>query len=178
VTQPTASASFLDDLSQQVPGASTDAGERARCAKDWSWPALYAEREGNPTLPDVVVRATSDEEVAATLKLATANGVPVVPRGGGSGVMGAAVPYAGGIVVDVSGMDEIVAIDEVSLTATVPAGMNGRECERRLNEGCPFRTSPPRPSGRASAATSPRAARACFRRGTGRSRTRSSRCAW
>jgi len=134
VTQPTASASFLDDLSQQVAGASTDAGERARCAKDWSWPALYAEQQGTPKLPDVVVRATSDEDVAATLKLATANRVPVVPRGGGSGVMGAAVPYAGGIVLDVSGMDEIVAIDEVSLTATVQAGMNGSEFERRLNE--------------------------------------------
>ena len=48
--------------------------------------------------------------------------------------MGAAVPYAGGIVLDVSGMDEIVEIDEVSLTATVQAGMNGSEFERRLNE--------------------------------------------
>jgi alkyldihydroxyacetonephosphate synthase len=134
VTQPTASASFLDDLAREVPNASTDAGDRARCARDWSWPALYAEQQGRSYLPDAVVRATSDEEVAATLRLATAHGVPVVPRGGGSGVMGAAVPYAGGVVIDLSGMDGIVEIDEVSLTATVQAGLNGREFEARLNE--------------------------------------------
>ena len=103
MTQPTASASFLDDLSQQVAGVSTDAGELARCAKDWSWPALYAEQEGTPTLPDVVVRATSDEDVAATLQLATAHGVPVVPRGGGSGRHGRrGAVRAAAIVIDVS----------------------------------------------------------------------------
>ena len=134
MTPSTASASFLDDLTREVPAASTDAADLARCAKDWSWPALYAESQGQPHLPDVVVRATSDEDVAATLRLATAYGVPVVPRGGGSGVMGAAVPYEGGVVIDLSAMDEIVEIDDVSLTATVQAGMNGRELERRLNE--------------------------------------------
>jgi alkyldihydroxyacetonephosphate synthase len=59
--------------------------------------------------------------------------VPVVPRGGGSGVMGAAVPPAGGIVVDVSAMDRIIEVDEASLTATVEAGMNGRAFEQALN---------------------------------------------
>jgi len=48
--------------------------------------------------------------------------------------MGAAVPHAGGVVVDVSGMDRIVEIDEASLTATVEAGHNGRAFERALNE--------------------------------------------
>ena len=47
--------------------------------------------------------------------------------------MGAAVPYAGGVVVDVSAMDRVIEIDEVSLTATVEAGLNGREFERLLN---------------------------------------------
>ena len=60
--------------------------------------------------------------------------MPVVPRGGGSGVMGAAVPYAGGVVVDVSAMDRVIEIDDVSLTATVEAGLNGRAFERLLNE--------------------------------------------
>ena len=79
------------------------------------------------------MRATSDEDVAATLRIAAEAGVPVVPRGGGSGVMGAAVPYAGGVVLDVSGMDRVIEIDDESLTATVEAGLNGRAFERLLN---------------------------------------------
>ena len=113
--------------------ASTDAAELERCARDWSWSSLYAQQEGRSPLPDVVVRAESDEQVAATLRLASTEGVPVVPRGGGSGVMGAAVPYAGGVVLDVSAMDRVIEIDDVSLTATVEAGLNGRELERLLN---------------------------------------------
>ena len=134
MTRPTAPAPFIDRLLASVGTASTDAAERERCARDWSWSSLYACQEGNAPLPDVVVRAASDEEVATTLRLASAEGVPVVPRGGGSGVMGAAVPYAGGVVIDVSGMDRVIEIDELSLTATVEAGLNGRAFEQLLNE--------------------------------------------
>ncbi len=129
----TAPASFIDRLTASVGTASTEAAELERCARDWSWSALFAQSEGRASLPDVVVRATSDEEVATTLRLASEAGVPVVPRGGGSGVMGAAVPYAGGVVLDVSGMNRVVEIDELSLTATVEAGHNGRAFEELLN---------------------------------------------
>jgi alkyldihydroxyacetonephosphate synthase len=126
--------SFIEELSGVVGMLSTDADDRTAAARDWSWPALFAAQQGRPALPDVVVRPASDEEVAATLRLASAHGVPVVPRGGGSGVMGAAVPYSGGVVVDVSAMDGILDVDERSLTATVEAGLNGRAFERALNE--------------------------------------------
>jgi alkyldihydroxyacetonephosphate synthase len=125
---------FVDALHGLVSTASTDSEDRAAAARDWSWPSLYAAQQGRPALPEVVVRASSDDEVAATLRLASEHGVPVVPRGGGSGVMGAAVPYAGGVVVDVSGMDRILEVDDLSLTATVEAGLNGRAFERALNE--------------------------------------------
>lgn len=134
MTPPTLPASFIDDLRAQVGSASTDADDLARAARDWSWSAMFAEQQNTLTMPDVVVKATSDEEVAAALRLASEHGVPVVPRGGGSGVMGAAVPKVGGMVIDVSGMNDILAVDEASLTATVQAGLNGREFEQRLNE--------------------------------------------
>jgi alkyldihydroxyacetonephosphate synthase len=127
------SASFIDALRAVPVDASTDMAERERCARDWSWSALYAQRHGYAALPDVVVRAAGDEDVAATLRIASEHGVPVVPRGGGSGVMGACVPDRGGIVIDLAGMNRVVEIDDVSLTATVEAGLNGRELERLLN---------------------------------------------
>lgn len=126
--------SFIDELSEVVGTASADPEDRAAAARDWSWPSLFAAQHGRPALPDVVVRAAEEDEIAATLRLATEHGVPVVPRGGGSGVMGAAVPYSGGVVVDVSAMDRILEVDDLSLTATVEAGLNGRTFERALNE--------------------------------------------
>jgi alkyldihydroxyacetonephosphate synthase len=128
------SASFIESLRGVVGTISTEPAELERCARDWSWAALYAQQEGRAPLPDAVAKPRSDEEVAALLRAATEHGVPVVPRGGGSGVMGAAVPYEGGIVVDLSEMDRVIEIDEVSLTATVEAGLNGRAFEALLNE--------------------------------------------
>ena len=124
------SQSFIDSL----PAASTDADDLTRCARDRSWPALFALHEGRPLRPDVVVRPRDDAAVAAVVRLASEHGVPVVPRGGGSGVMGAAVPRFGGVVIDLGAMDRIVEIDSTSLTATVEAGVNGRAFERVLNE--------------------------------------------
>ena len=71
MSRSTAPASFIDKLRASVSTASTDAAELERCARDWSWSSLYAQQEGRSPLPDVVVRAASDEEVAATLRLAS-----------------------------------------------------------------------------------------------------------
>jgi alkyldihydroxyacetonephosphate synthase len=128
------SSAFVDALQASVRHVSTHPAELERCARDWSWSALHAQQQGQALLPDVVVRVTSDEEVAATLRAATEYRVPVVPRGGGSGVMGACVPYHGGVVVDTSDMNRVAEIDEQSLTATVEAGLNGRTLEQALNE--------------------------------------------
>ena len=124
----------MDVLRGAVASASTDPSERERCARDWSWSSLYAAAQGEAALPDVVVRPRTDAEIAAVLRAATEHGVAVVPRGGGSGVMGAAVPYHGGVVLDLADMDEVIEVDDVSLTATVEAGLNGRDFERLLNE--------------------------------------------
>jgi alkyldihydroxyacetonephosphate synthase len=134
LSRATVSGSFIEQLRGAVATATTDAAELERCARDWSWASLYAAENGAARGPDVVVRAAGDDEVATTLRTASEHGVPVVPRGGGSGVMGAAVPHHGGVVVDLSGMRSVVEIDEQSLTATVEAGLNGREFERLLNE--------------------------------------------
>jgi alkyldihydroxyacetonephosphate synthase len=102
---------------------------------DSYWKALAARASGTPLgRPDVVVRPASDEEVAATLRVANRRRIPVVPWGGGSGSQGGAVPVAGGIVLDLTALDRIVEVDERSLTVTAEAGVNGLRLERELNE--------------------------------------------
>ena len=107
----------------------------AEYAADTYWKALAAQANGTPLgLPDVVVLPADEEGVSATLRLADARRVPVVPRGGGSGSQGGAVPVCGGILLDLSRLDRIVEVDEESLTVTAEAGVNGLELERSLNE--------------------------------------------
>ena len=102
---------------------------------DTYWPALSARANGTPLgRPDVVAIPRSEDEVAAALAVAASYGVPVVAWGGGSGTQGGAVPVHGGLVIDLRGLDQIVEIDERSLTVTAQAGVNGNELERVLNE--------------------------------------------
>jgi alkyldihydroxyacetonephosphate synthase len=101
---------------------------------DTYWPALHAVAAGSPIArPDIVVRPETEEQVADILRIADAHHTPVVPWGGGSGTQGGSLPTRGGIVIDLTGLDEIVEIDERSMTVTAQAGVNGKRLEAELN---------------------------------------------
>ncbi len=74
-------------------------------------------------LADVVVRPGSVEEVSRIAALATAEAIPLVPYGGGTGVMGGVLPVAGGVVVDVKRLNRILEISPRDMTATVEPGV-------------------------------------------------------
>jgi glycolate oxidase len=73
--------------------------------------------------PDLVILPATAEEVAAAVRLALAAGVPVVPRGAGTGLCGGAVPARGGLVVGTSRLNRILAIDVRNRRATVQPGV-------------------------------------------------------
>jgi alkyldihydroxyacetonephosphate synthase len=101
---------------------------------DTYWPALHAKAAGAPIArPDVVVRPRTEEDVATVVAIGHEHRVPVVAWGGGSGTQGGALPIRGGIVVDLQSLDEVIEVDEQSMTVTVQAGKNGRELEAELN---------------------------------------------
>jgi alkyldihydroxyacetonephosphate synthase len=110
------------------------ANDLDRYTTDTFWKALYLQARGTPLgRPQIVVVPADEAEVAHTVRLANAGGIPLVPWGGGSGTQGACIPLTGGLVLDLKGMNSILEVDEVSLTATVQAGCNGREFEDALN---------------------------------------------
>ena len=101
---------------------------------DTYWPALAAAAAGEPLArPEIVVRPRTEEDVAAVLAAADAQGTPVVAWGGGSGTQGGALAIHGGIVVDLRSLDRILEVDENSMTVTAQAGVNGRRLESELN---------------------------------------------
>jgi alkyldihydroxyacetonephosphate synthase len=107
---------------------------RKQYAGDQWWYAIAAAAAGQPiSRPDVAVRPTSPEQVAAVLRLANELRVPVTPWGGGSGVQGAANADQGGIVLDLRDLNRIRHIDRKSLTCVVEAGVIVRDFEAELN---------------------------------------------
>ncbi|MBI3989120.1 MAG: FAD-binding oxidoreductase [candidate division NC10 bacterium] len=84
-------------------------------------------------LPDVVVIPETVEEVAAVVKLASEHRIPLVPYGGGTGVMGGAVPVNGGIVLDLKGLNRILKISPQDRAASVEAGVILEDLEMALN---------------------------------------------
>ncbi|MBM3924497.1 MAG: FAD-binding oxidoreductase [SAR202 cluster bacterium] len=72
---------------------------------------------------DVVVRPKNTQQVAEIVKLAVQHRIPIIPYGGGTGVMGGVVPLKGGIAIDLQGLNKVLNIDPISLTATVESGV-------------------------------------------------------
>jgi D-lactate dehydrogenase (cytochrome) len=83
-------------------------------------------------LPDVVAWPTDARAVSRVLELASAWGDPVIPFGAGSSVEGHIVAVRGGIALDLTRMDRILAVDQEALTATVQAGLTRLALERHV----------------------------------------------
>ena len=73
--------------------------------------------------PEIVVKPTSPEDVSALLKICNAHDVPVTPRGGGTGLSGAALPVYGGVSLSMEKFKSIIDIDTENLQATVEPGV-------------------------------------------------------
>jgi glycolate oxidase len=73
--------------------------------------------------PIAVVLPRTAEQVAAVVRIAKADGLPVVPRGAGTGLSGGAVAQGGGIVLALTRMNAIVDVDYEDETAVVEPGV-------------------------------------------------------
>ena len=74
-------------------------------------------------MPDCVIQPETTEQISEVVKLANRHKVPVVPRGGGTGMWGGAIPVHGGIVLDMRKMDRILDVDGEKRLVTVQAGV-------------------------------------------------------
>ncbi|HHH11667.1 MAG TPA: FAD-binding protein, partial [Sorangium sp.] len=90
----------------------------SRCA---AYASDESEQEAAP--PDAVVLAACAQDIATTLEVANALGVPVTPRGAGTGKSGGGVPVCGGIALCTLGMNSIVEIDRDEFIAVVEPGV-------------------------------------------------------
>lgn len=130
--------SFVSRLSDVCDGVSEASADVADAAADW-WPLAMVWRHnqqgGVRSSPDVVARPADASQVAAVLGLCSAEGVPVTPFGGRSGVCGGSLPVHGGVSLDLGALHGIGEVDETSMLVTVGAGTFGRDFEGALQAG-------------------------------------------
>ncbi len=74
-------------------------------------------------LPWAVALPKSEEQVLEVLRICREHGIPIVPRGAGTGLSGGARPRADGLLLSLSRMNRIVEIDVDNLVARVQPGV-------------------------------------------------------
>jgi D-lactate dehydrogenase (cytochrome) len=88
----------------------------------------------DPMLPDAVVFAHSTDEVAAAVKLCSSHNVPVIAYGTGTSLEGHVLALQGGITIDLSQMNRVIAIHAEDLTATVQAGVTRKQLNQAIKD--------------------------------------------
>lgn len=130
---------LLDGL-REIVGAEhvlVDDDTRALRTRGKSTPDLLRARAGDlDDAPDAIVRPDGHGEVEAVLAWASRHRVAVVPFGGGTCVTGGLAArrdgLAGVVSLDLVRMKWLLAVDEVSMTATLQPGLRGPEAEALL----------------------------------------------
>src|SRR5436305_14303414 len=74
-------------------------------------------------LPRAVVFPESTAQVSEIMRLATASGFPIVPRGAGTGLSGGSIARQGGIILAFARMNRIIQIDLANMRATAQPGV-------------------------------------------------------
>ncbi len=113
---------IVGDAHVQLPVRSTELLQDATESRGVRGEALAAVLPGTPA------------EVAAVVRWADRQGVPVVPRGGGTGYSGGAVPHAGALVLATERLNAAPELTPEAWRGTFPAGLTTHEVQRRCLE--------------------------------------------
>ena len=115
------------------------------CGKDYVYSAkedvsgyLYDETEEyvRPKACEdcLVVRPGTYEEVSKILQWANETKTPIIPRGGGTGACGAAIPTIPSVIMSMERFKDIVEVDETNMMITCQTGVTLAKLNEYLNE--------------------------------------------
>ncbi len=96
-------------------------------SRDYYWYSPILKEQLDPCMAELLVRVRSEEDVLRVAAACARHRLPLTIRGGGTGNYGQCVPLEGGLVVDVTGLNQVLAIEPGSVR--VQAGMMIRDLE-------------------------------------------------
>ncbi|MEM2144857.1 MAG: FAD-dependent oxidoreductase, partial [Candidatus Jordarchaeaceae archaeon] len=76
-----------------------------------------------PSIPEFIVMPGTVEEIQEILRLANREKITVTPRTGGLTLSGLAIPYGGGILLDLKRMNKIIEVNPHSMYVVVECGV-------------------------------------------------------
>ncbi|WP_423917125.1 FAD-binding oxidoreductase [Frigoribacterium sp. 2-23] len=122
---PTALAALEADLRAALGdrAVSVELAARERASLDGSRLSPVISEQLPLGLADLVALPSTAEEIAVVVGLAVRHGVPITPRGKGTGNYGQAIPMAGGLVLDTTRARAIVDVGDGVITAEAGATM-------------------------------------------------------
>ncbi|HEU5140758.1 MAG TPA: FAD-linked oxidase C-terminal domain-containing protein [Bacillales bacterium] len=131
-------AKVVEKLKATIPGDRLvfDVQERYNYGSDASSFGNY--------LPDVVIHPEDAEEISQLVKLANQYRIPVYPRGAATSLSGGPLPVEGGMVLDLSRLNQKLVIDRENMLAIVSPGVITDEIHQKAEEAGLF--YPPDPS--------------------------------
>ncbi len=88
----------------------------------------------HPMPPDAVVMAHSTEEVSAVVRICAGTGTPIVPYGVGSSIEGHIMALKGGVCIDLSEMNQIIAVHPEDMDVTVQPGVTRKQLNQHLRD--------------------------------------------
>jgi len=99
----------------------------------WMYGVFLSQKGDLPSLPSAVIAPDSTSQIQEIIRCANEYEVPVTPFGGGSGVLGGAVPLKGSVILNLQRMSKFLSLDALSLVAEFEAGIMGANLELELN---------------------------------------------
>ncbi len=118
-------------------------GEKYVLIDDLDRSAYSYDASGMQYVPSAVVRPVEPEDISFIVEVANKYGVPLVPRGSGTSLVGGPLPVEGGIVVDMQMMNKVIEKDEYTGLVRVESGLRLLD----LNKILPDRFMPINPDG-------------------------------
>jgi FAD/FMN-containing dehydrogenase len=103
-------------------------------SRDFFWYSPVLKRQLDHVTADVVVSPRNEAEVIEILKVCFEEGVPVTPRGSGTGNYGQAMPLSGGVVLSLAEMNKVKAIARGRFHAEAGAILANIDKETRLGQ--------------------------------------------
>jgi FAD/FMN-containing dehydrogenase len=111
-------------------------------SRDFFWYSPVLKRQLDHVTADLVVSPKNEAEVIEVLAACFEQGVPVTPRGSGTGNYGQAMPLAGGIILNLADMNRVKSIGRGRVVTEPGAVLAEIDRQTRANSGQELRLHP------------------------------------